>query len=69
MKTEILNLIENFSSFFKFLSSMKGLKLAMNDDILMISLHEDKTYIYYRISERLIQSNLSFEMTYNKYFY
>lgn len=45
MKTEILNLIENFSSFFKFLSSMKGLKLAMNDDILMISLHEDKTYL------------------------
>lgn len=66
MRTEIINLIENLS---KFLNSIKGLKVAMNDDIIMVSLQENKTFIYYRISERLIQSNLSFEMTYDKYFY
>lgn len=69
MKTELQNLIENFSNFFKFLSSMKGLKLAVNDDIIMIGLLEDKTYIYYRISERLIEVNTPFEMTYSNYFY
>lgn len=45
-----------------------NLKMAINNDIVVLSTG-DKTYVYYRLTEKLTESTISFEMIYNQYFY
>lgn len=65
MKTEIIEIVKNVLSF---LNPFKNLKMALNDDIVVIFIHS-KTYVYYRRSGTLNESEIPFEMIYNQYFY
>lgn len=47
---------------------IRDLKMAINDDIVLLS-DKTKTYVYFRITEKLTESNLPFETVYNQYFY
>lgn len=47
---------------------IKDLKMAVNSDMVILSF-KDKVYIYFRITEKLVESPWSFEEIYNQYFY
>lgn len=47
---------------------IKDLKLAINDDIVVLSV-KDITYVYVRFTEKLTASSSPFEVVYKEYFY